>query len=346
MTLSVTGMDDLSYTTGGETPSVISLEFTTQAGDGFTYTVNADDLEALEASPVSWTSGTDVDPSTDQITLAGHGYTTGDRVTYSATTADTGLSAGTYYVIVVDANTIQLAASSDDATGGTAVALTGDGVGEQIVGVASDDVDLATLVSYLNANPATDSNLVFATNTAGTQLIVTNGVSGDDRFNGTNSFKVGFSTSHSVDETSTFAMTWNSAGASLADGDSDYSTTQQFTLKLGARNSIASGDVALTENISSVNGTALSTTATSLTNTDYSFELEQDANSNTLNDNLIKVTRADGTNFKVALGGDHALSGDAALHEHISTNANQLTTSFSAATTNGSVLDRPQPRPR
>ena len=340
MTLSVTGMDDLSYTTGGETPSVISLEFTTQAGDGFTYTVNADDLEALEASPVSWTSGTDVDPSTDQITLAGHGYTTGDQVTYSATTADTGLSAGTYYVIVVDANTIQLAASSDDATAvpPVPVALSGDGVGEQIVAVASDNVDLATLVSYLNANPATDSNLVFATNTAGTQLIVTNGVSGDDRFNGTNSFKVGFSTSHSVDETSTFAMTWNSAGASLADGDSDYSTTQQFTLKLGARNSIASGDVALTENISSVNGTALSTTATSLTNTDYSFELEQDANSNTLNTNLIKVTRADGTNFKVALGGDHALSGDAALHEHISANANQLTTSFSAVTTNGSVL--------
>ena len=55
MTLSVTGMDDLSYTTGGETPSVIGLEFTTQAGDSFAYSVNADDLEALEASPVSWT---------------------------------------------------------------------------------------------------------------------------------------------------------------------------------------------------------------------------------------------------------------------------------------------------
>ena len=336
MTLSVTGMDDLSYTTGGETPSVIGLEFTTQAGDSFAYSVNADDLEALEASPVSWTSGTDVAPLTDRITLAGHGYTTGDQVTYSATTADTGLTAGTYYVIVVDANTIQLAASSTDATGGTAVALTGDGVGEQIVGVASDDVDLATLVSYLNANPATDSNLVFATNTAGTKLIVTNGVSGDDRFDETNSFKVGFATSHSVDETSTFAMT--NAGASLADGDSGFSTTQQFTLKLGTRNSIASGDVALTENISSVSSTALTATATGLTNTEYSFELEQDASGNTLNTNLIKVTRADGTNFKVALGGDHSLSGDAALHEHISANSNQLTTSYSASTTNGSVL--------
>ncbi len=336
ITLSVAGMDDLSYTTGGETPSVIGLEFTTQAGDSFAYSVNADDLEALEATPVSWTSGTDVAPLTDRITITGHGFTTGDQVTYSATTADTGLSAGTYFVIVVDANTIQLAASSDDATAGTAVALTGDGVGEQIVGVASDDVDLATLVSYLNANPATDSTLVFATNTAGTKLIVTNGVSGDARFDETNSFKVGFTTSHSVDETSTFAMT--SAGVSLADGDSSFSTTQQFTLKLGARNSVASGDVALTENISSVSGTALSTTATALTNTDYAFELEQDPSGNTLNPNLIKVTRADGTNFKVALGGDHSLSGDAALHEHISANSNQLTTSYSASTTNGSVL--------
>ncbi|MBU24585.1 MAG: hypothetical protein CMD99_00950 [Gammaproteobacteria bacterium] len=337
-TLSVTGMNDLSYTTGGETPSVIGLEFTTEAGDIFTHSVNADDLEALEASPVSWTGGTDVAPLTDRITLAGHGYSTGDQVTYSATAADTGLAAGTYYVIAVDANTIQLAASSTDATAGAAVALTGDGVGEKIVGVASDDVDLATLVSYLNANPATDSSLVFATNTAGTKLIITNGVSGDNRFDETNSFKVGFMTSHSVDETSTFAMTWNSAGASLSDGDSDYSTSQQFTLKLGARNSIASGDVALTENISSVSGTALSATATGLTNTEYSFELEQDTSGNTLNTNLIKAIRADGTNFKVALGGDHALSGDAALHEHISTNSNQLTTSYSASTTNGSVL--------
>ena len=66
--------------------------------------------------------------------------------------------------------------------------------------------------------------------------------------------------------------------------------------------------------------------------------MEQDASGNTLNANLIKVTRADGTNFKVALGGDHSLSGDAALHEHISANSNQLTTSYSASTTNGSVL--------
>ena len=338
MTLSVTGMDDLAYTTGGETASVISLEFSTQAGDSFAYTVNADELEALEATSVSWTSGTDVDSVTDRITLAGHGYSTGDQVTYSATTADTGLLADTYYVIVVDANTIQLAASSDDATANVAVALTGDGVSEQIAGVASSDVDLATLVSYLNATPATGSNFVFATNNAGTQLTVTNGVSGDDRFDETSSFKVGFTTAHSVDETSTFAMTWNSIGASLADGDSDYSTSQQFTLELGARNSIASGDVALTENISSVSGTALSTTATIQTNTEYSFELEQDASGDTLNANLIKVARADGTNFKVALGGNHALSGDAALHEHISTSANQLTTSYSAATGNGSVL--------
>ena len=48
---------------------------------------------------------------------------------------------------------------------------------------------------YLNANPA-PIQLVFATNTAGTKLIV-NGVSGDDRFDETNSFKVGFATSHS-----------------------------------------------------------------------------------------------------------------------------------------------------
>ena len=46
---------------------------------------------------------------TNRITIAGHGYSTGDAVVYAATSADTGLTSGTtYYVAVVDANTISL----------------------------------------------------------------------------------------------------------------------------------------------------------------------------------------------------------------------------------------------
>ena len=85
------------------------------------------------AYAVSWTGASDVTAATDQITMLDHGYTTGDSVTYSASGGtDTGLTAGTYFVIVVDSNTIQLASTLVNANAGTAVALTGDGTGEQI----------------------------------------------------------------------------------------------------------------------------------------------------------------------------------------------------------------------
>ena len=42
------------------------------------------------AYAVSWTGASDVTAATDQITMLDHGYTTGDEVTYSATSADTG----------------------------------------------------------------------------------------------------------------------------------------------------------------------------------------------------------------------------------------------------------------
>ena len=82
----------------------------------------------------------DVTAATDRITVLNHGYTTGDSVTYSATGTDLGLSAGTYFVIAVDSNTIQLASSLANANAGTAVALTGDGTGEQISQAAGDGV--------------------------------------------------------------------------------------------------------------------------------------------------------------------------------------------------------------
>ena len=68
------------------------------------------------AYAVTWTGASDVNAATDRITMLNHGYTTGDSVTYSATGTDTGLSAGTYFVIAVDSNTIQLASSLANAT--------------------------------------------------------------------------------------------------------------------------------------------------------------------------------------------------------------------------------------
>ena len=55
--------------------------------------------------------GDDIDATTDRVTLNNHGLSTGDAIVYSdGTTADGGLTDGTtYYAIVIDTDTVQLA---------------------------------------------------------------------------------------------------------------------------------------------------------------------------------------------------------------------------------------------
>lgn len=73
----------------------------------------------------------DVDASSDEITETGHGLTTGLKVQVSTTdTLPAGLSASTdYFVIVVDADTYQLASSLANALAGTQIDITDQGVG-------------------------------------------------------------------------------------------------------------------------------------------------------------------------------------------------------------------------
>ena len=200
--------------------------------------------------------------------------------------------------------------------------------------------NMGEIVAALNATAATDgSNFSFSMNATGTQLIISNQVTGDDRFDENNEFKVNYSPDHSVAD-STFALTWDSEGTAtdLELGVTGLTSSRRFTLASGSNHNITSADVSVTETITSSAGTALSSTATALTNNDYTFQLEEDADGNILNDNLIEVVRADGTNFKVALGPEHTLSGESGLYEHISADANEITTAFSALTTNGSIL--------
>ena len=200
--------------------------------------------------------------------------------------------------------------------------------------------NMGEIVAALNATAATDgSNFSFSMNATGTQLIISNQVTGDDRFDENNEFKVSYSPDHSVAD-STFAVSWDSEGTAtdLELGVTGLTSSRRFTLASGSNHNITSADVSVTETITSSAGTALSSTATALTNNDYTFQLEEDADGNILNDNLIEVVRADGTNFKVALGPEHTLSGESGLYEHISADANEITTAFSALTTNGSIL--------
>lgn len=75
---------------------------------------------------------TNVNVTTNRITITSHGFKTGDKVTYSngGGTSITGITSGSdYYVIRVDANTVSLASTVANANAGTAIDLTVVGVG-------------------------------------------------------------------------------------------------------------------------------------------------------------------------------------------------------------------------
>lgn len=97
--------------------TVISLN------DVTSYSVSA--IVDVDVPAADTFADSDVDTDEDTITLSAHDFTTGLKV---ALTTDgvlpTGLSATNYYVIVVDANTIQLASSLSNALAGTAEDIT------------------------------------------------------------------------------------------------------------------------------------------------------------------------------------------------------------------------------
>jgi len=78
-----------------------------------------------EKITIDGSSGDVVNTTDDTITFAGHGFVTGDPVTYTSSAGIGGLSTGTvYYVIRVDADTIQLALNAVNANAGTEIVLT------------------------------------------------------------------------------------------------------------------------------------------------------------------------------------------------------------------------------
>lgn len=79
-----------------------------------------------------------VDVGSDEIEATGHGLITEQPVVYATTgTEITGLTNGsTYYVIYIDADTIQLATTAANAASGTQIDLTGAGTGTQTLTLA------------------------------------------------------------------------------------------------------------------------------------------------------------------------------------------------------------------
>ncbi len=65
-----------------------------------------------------------VDTDEETITITTHGFVTGRKVALTGAVLPTGLSATDYWTIRVDANTLKLAASAQDAEDGVAVDIT------------------------------------------------------------------------------------------------------------------------------------------------------------------------------------------------------------------------------
>jgi hypothetical protein len=84
-------------------------------------------------------ASTAVNTGTSQVTITSHGFATGLAVTLTTTgTLPTGLSlATTYYLIVIDANTVQFASNLANALAGTAITLSAQGSGNDTVVVTA-----------------------------------------------------------------------------------------------------------------------------------------------------------------------------------------------------------------
>ena len=106
-------------------------------------------------------SASTVSVSNDTITERNHRFVTGQRVTYNdgGGTAITGLSDGVYYIIVEDRHTFKLATNANNAAAGTAINLTGLGVGaSHTLNVAFDGVNTKFKATINNGTRADITN--------------------------------------------------------------------------------------------------------------------------------------------------------------------------------------------
>lgn len=144
-------------------------------GDAYSINVKG---KGVTATTVSYTSLADltfgtVDSTANTIVLTAHGMATGDGPFYvsnSGGALPAPLAANTsYWVIKVDANTIQLATSKANALASTAIDLTTTGTGTQTLLRNENDVVVAQLVQGLNAVTGANYSAA-ATGTTGSQV--------------------------------------------------------------------------------------------------------------------------------------------------------------------------------
>lgn len=129
------GLTDVPFTTTVSTNTLICTN--TVRGntiDGVVKSHNDGGAGSITVANTTQGVNSIVDITADTLTLAAHGYTTGlkGQIAIDSGSLPTGLSGSTdYFVIVVDANTVQLAASLADALAGTAIDLEDQGTADK-----------------------------------------------------------------------------------------------------------------------------------------------------------------------------------------------------------------------
>jgi len=136
---------------------------------------NLDDSGAGSITGVETTAGvtSNIDITTDHITIATHPYVTGTKV--ALTTGGglpTGLSATNYWVVRIDEDTIGLAATLILSAAGTLVNITAEGTGTHTLTAATSTTNVFKLQKSNDSSNWTDisSMTVTIATTAGTSL--------------------------------------------------------------------------------------------------------------------------------------------------------------------------------
>lgn len=146
----------LSYNSGGALTDgsyqyIVTYEWTDNLGQ-LHRSATSDPVTIVVSTLANKTfASTDVNTGTEQITVTGHGYATGEAFTLTTSGAlPTPLALATnYFAIVIDANTIKVATSLVNALAGTAINLTVAGSGTNTIhvltGVSGATLTIPTL---------------------------------------------------------------------------------------------------------------------------------------------------------------------------------------------------------
>ena len=138
------------------TPAITLADIDTGTGGAETTGLNVQ-------TSAAWDGTSDLDDTTERITLTGHGYVTGDAVVYDRAggTLVTGLTDLTvYYIIRFDANTVELALNYANAVAGTNIDLTD-------TGTSANNVFHDRLIVTIFNNGANTSENILGLDTSG-----------------------------------------------------------------------------------------------------------------------------------------------------------------------------------